>query len=156
MRGRPPKPTALKIAAGNPGKRPLNDLEPVMEAASLNCPTRLKGDARKKWNELAPLLHKAGVLKECDRDELERYCKAWQRYLAAEKHLDENGEVVKSPNGYPIQNPYLSVSNKAWEHMEASGAKLGMNPSDRSRLKVTSQKQDDPFESYLRTGSAGA
>ena len=28
-RGRKPKPTALKVLEGNPGKRPLNDREPV-------------------------------------------------------------------------------------------------------------------------------
>lgn len=28
-RGRKPKPTALKVLEGNPGKRPLNDHEPI-------------------------------------------------------------------------------------------------------------------------------
>jgi hypothetical protein len=31
MRGRKPKPTRLKLVAGNPGKRPLNPREPTPE-----------------------------------------------------------------------------------------------------------------------------
>ena len=37
-RGRKPKPTALKVLEGNPGKRPLNDREPVPPKATLEMP----------------------------------------------------------------------------------------------------------------------
>ena len=43
-RGRKPKPTALKVLEGNPGKRPLNDREPVPPKATLNA---LRGSCRK-------------------------------------------------------------------------------------------------------------
>ena len=45
-RGRRPKPTALKKLEGNPGKRPLNELEPVPPVASLRCPNYLLPEAR--------------------------------------------------------------------------------------------------------------
>ena len=54
-RGRRPKPTALKKLEGNPGKRPLNELEPVPPVASLRCPNYLLPEARKEWRRLAPM-----------------------------------------------------------------------------------------------------
>ena len=46
-RGRKPKPTALKKLEGNPGKRPLNELEPVPPTVALRCPNYLLPEARK-------------------------------------------------------------------------------------------------------------
>ena len=46
MRGRKPKPTEAKKLAGNPGKRPLNQDEPKLPAASIEAPTHLDGEAR--------------------------------------------------------------------------------------------------------------
>ena len=31
----------------------------------------------------------------------------------AEEHLARFGTVIKSPSGYPIQSPYLSIANRA-------------------------------------------
>ena len=46
-RGRKPKPTALKVLEGNPGKRPLNDREPVPPKGTLKCPAWLLPEAKK-------------------------------------------------------------------------------------------------------------
>ena len=40
-RGRKPKPTALKVLEGNPGKRPLNENEPIPPKGSIKCPSWL-------------------------------------------------------------------------------------------------------------------
>jgi hypothetical protein len=42
-RGRPPKPTALKVFEGNPGKRDLNNQEPQPKKGAPSCPKTLKG-----------------------------------------------------------------------------------------------------------------
>ena len=46
-RGRKPKPTALKALEGNPGKRPLNEHEPMPPKATLRCPAWLEAEAKK-------------------------------------------------------------------------------------------------------------
>ena len=51
-RGRKPKPTALKALEGNPGKRPLNEHEPVPPKATLRCPAWLEAEAKKEWKRL--------------------------------------------------------------------------------------------------------
>ena len=60
-RGRTPKPTALKKLEGNPGKRPLNELEPMPRVSMLRCPNWLEPEAKKEWRRLAPVLIDAGT-----------------------------------------------------------------------------------------------
>ena len=45
-RGRKPKPTALKVLEGNPGKRPLNENEPKPENKAPRCPSWLEQEAK--------------------------------------------------------------------------------------------------------------
>ena len=75
-RGRRPKPTALKKLEGNPGKRPLNELEPVPPVASLRCPNYLLPEARKEWRRLAPILMNLGLLTAADAVPFAGYCQA--------------------------------------------------------------------------------
>ena len=53
-RGRKPKPTALKLLEGNPGKRPLNDREPVPPRAALKCPAWLLPEAKRNGSGSRP------------------------------------------------------------------------------------------------------
>ena len=59
-RGRKPKPTALKLLEGNPGKRPLNGREPVPPRAALKCPAWLLPDAR--WKEAEAFITQHGSI----------------------------------------------------------------------------------------------
>ena len=52
-RGRKPKPTAIKVLEGNPGKRPLNKFEPAPEKKAPPCPEWLNGEAKAEWERLA-------------------------------------------------------------------------------------------------------
>lgn len=83
MRGDKPKPTALKLLAGNPGKRALNDREPDSGALDLTPPAELSAEAVTHWNRLVPMLAKTGVLKQSDRDILTLFCEAYVAHLAA-------------------------------------------------------------------------
>jgi phage terminase small subunit len=56
-RGRKPKPTARKIAAGNPGKRALNKDEPDFGlVTNIEPPEWIAGEARDMWERVVPLL----------------------------------------------------------------------------------------------------
>jgi len=60
--GTKPKPTALKVLEGNPGKRPLNENEPKPEPKAPVCPKWLDNYAHKVWERLAPVLKQMGLL----------------------------------------------------------------------------------------------
>lgn len=61
MQGRPPKPTAIKAAEGNPGKRKLNQAEPKPNPVhTLKPPANSLADVRKFWRKYGPMLDKIG------------------------------------------------------------------------------------------------
>lgn len=140
-RGRPPLPTSIKVARGNPGKRPLNEDEPQPDGVVGDPPDYILGDALDEWNRTAPKLEACGVLTSVDRPFLIAYCQAWARYLDAERRILKSGEVVMSPNKYPIQNPYRAIANKALEQCRAFWSEYGMTASARTRIKVTPKGQ---------------
>ncbi|MEM6560029.1 MAG: phage terminase small subunit P27 family [Planctomycetota bacterium] len=147
MRGRKPKPTAIKELTGNPGKRALNKSEPKPAAKLPACPKHLGDEARKEWRRVTKQLADLNLLTDLDRAVLAAYCQAWGRWVEAETELRKHGPVVKSPSGYPIQNPYLSIANKAMEQMRKLLPELGLSPSSRSRIQTpTDAEADDGFD----------
>jgi P27 family predicted phage terminase small subunit len=63
--------------------------------------------------------------------------------------IERYGTMVKSPNGYPMQSPYVAVANKQVEIMVRIASELGMTPSSRTRIRVGEQTPEDPFEAFL-------
>src|SRR5689334_7039238 len=116
MRGRRPKPTALKILHGD--RIDPDHVEPQPEAAIPTCPEHLDKAAKQEWDRLAQELHQLGLLTRLDMAVLAAYCQCWARWVAAERQLAETGHVCKSPSGYPIFSSYLSVSNDALRQLK--------------------------------------
>ena len=136
MRGRKPKPTAIKELAGNPGKRALNDREPKPTTKLPPCPSYLVGEARREWYRMGRQLLDLGVLTTVDRTALAAYCVAYARWVEAEAQVRKLGLVVKTAAGNLIQNPYLSIANRAMEQTIKLAAEFGMTPSSRSRVQT--------------------
>lgn len=141
--GRPPKPSHLKIISGNPGRRPINDREPKPKLTIPPCPRHLDGEARKHWQKMAKKLHGLGLLTEIDGDALALYCLSWSRWREAETELKKSGLVVKTVNGYPILNPYLSVIKQEIKTMQNLLNDFGCTPASRSRIHAQPVEKDD-------------
>ena len=150
MAGRKPKPTHLKIISGNPGHRPLNKAEPKPKAATTRAPAGLSKLARKHWAVVARQLTDAGILTELDKPALVLYCAAWARWREATLEVQKRGMLVKAPSGYPMQNPYLAIANKAFEQMQKMMAEFGMTPSSRSRIQIEPGAVEDPLDDFLK------
>lgn len=148
MKGRKRIPTFMKIVNGNPGKRALNKDEPKVSDITTAAPKHLSEVAKAEWARMVRLLG-CGVLKATDQAALAMYCQAYGRWVEAEIHILEHGTVVKSPNGYPIQNPYLSVANKAMEQMLKLLPGMGLTPADRSRIHSEPEKDVDDEDARL-------
>jgi len=138
--GPPPTPTRLKLLRGNPGKRPINVREPKPRPAIPSCPKHLNEDARKEWRRITRELHAVGLISNLDRAALAIYCDAYARWVEASDNIQQFGLILKSPNGFPIQSPYLAILNKAIEQMRAFVVEFGMTPASRSR--VAAEKPD--------------
>ena len=153
--GRKSKPTVLKLLAGNPGRRPLNQDEPKPKVRLPRVPEHLSEAARKEWRRLGGMLVGMGVMTEADGDALALLCTSWARWLEAEEQLRRYGIVIKSPSGYPIQSPYLSIARQSMAEVRSLLSEFGLTPASRSRVSVAEQKESDPFEAFLRRRPGG-
>jgi P27 family predicted phage terminase small subunit len=143
MRGRKPKPTALKLIEGNPGKRAINAQEPVPPASLPDCPPHLTTEARAEWERLAEILNGIGLLTQVDRAAMAGYCQCWGRWVEAEQKLAETPPILRTPSGYIQQSPWLSIANRQLELMARYMTELGLTPASRSRLVVP---MEEPWE----------
>lgn len=131
---RKPKPTAIKILEGNPGKRKLNKHEPQPIKKAPRCPSWLEGEARQEWRRLAKPLEALGVLTEIDAAVFAAYCQAYGRWKQAESKITDGNLVFLTPSGYPQQNPYLSIAQQNMKLMHSFASEFGLTPASRSRL----------------------
>lgn len=130
----PPKPTFLKVIAGNPGKRPLNLREPRPQGNLKEAPPHYEADFLDTWNyaiEHSP----AGLLKKIDSSALQMWCSAMVIHKWALGELRKSGLLVKAPNtGLPIQSPYLPIVNRQALLVLRAIDHLGFSPAARVRL----------------------
>ncbi|HJT31064.1 MAG TPA: phage terminase small subunit P27 family, partial [Pirellulales bacterium] len=81
------------------------------------------------------MLETERLLDDADPGMLTAYCTAYGRCWRAHQQVrDTGGEVVKSPNGFPIQNPWLSIFNAAHKQVLQLSTEFGISPAARSRL----------------------
>jgi phage terminase small subunit len=124
VRGRKPKPTALKLLDGTRRDR-INESEPAMEPGRVEPPEHLRGIARDHWLELAPMLAKAGLLAVADRPALELLCVTYA--VTRDDPLD----------------------HKAAANYARLLTEFGMTPSSRSRIKLPGERRKDALGEFL-------
>lgn len=147
MRGRKPKPTALKLIAGNPGKRALNAHEPQPRADLAASPAWLTERQQATWREVVEL-SPPGLLKDVDASVFAVWVVAFDLYQEASEKLARTGMLIKAPNtGVPMQSPYLAIVNRQAQIMLKAAAEMGFTPASRSRVVVKrdASTADDPW-----------
>jgi len=156
MRGRRPKPTRMKVLTGNPGKRRLNEDEPQPAPAIPDCPDELGPVARAEWNRLVAQLASLRILTHLDRAALAAYCGAYALWAESTAAIQQYGAMVKSPTGYPIQSPYVSIANRQAEIMMRIASEFGFTPASRSRISIPSEREPSLFDQPDRLAKDGS
>jgi P27 family predicted phage terminase small subunit len=127
----------MRQLEGNPGKRAINDREPIPPPGVPECPDFLEGEARAEWFRAASVLQEMNLLSRADRSALAAYCTVYARWVHAEAQVKKYGSIVKSPEkGFPMKSPYLSIADQALESMRKLMVEFGLTPSSRSRIRV--------------------
>ena len=156
MAGRKPKPTALKVLEGNPGKSPLNDHEPIPPKGELKCPSWLLPEAKKEWKRLASSLEAMGVLTQADLTAFAGYCQAYARWKEAEEFISTHGPIFQTPSGYIQQVPHVSIAQQNLKIMQSFCSEFGLTPATRARIIAggggPEDGADDPMERLLKGG----
>jgi P27 family predicted phage terminase small subunit len=122
---------------------PTAEIERPSVVEKVECPPELGPIAREEWDRVAPLLMAAGRLTPLDRSSLAVYCAAYATWLEASVALQTYGTVMKSPSGYPLQSPYVSIATKYADIMTRIASEFGFTPASRRRLPSA------PDSSYL-------
>ena len=145
-RGRKPKPTAMKVLEGNPGKRPLNLAEPHPEKKLPDCPDWLEDEAKAEWERLAVPLYNLGLLTELDMAAFASYCQAYARWKEAEEFISQHGSIVKTKTGFWQQVPQVYIARANQAMMLKAAAEFGLTPSARSRIIAGNTKAEDAVD----------
>ena len=154
-RGPPPKPTALRIAEGNPAKRPLNTREPTPEQKRPSCPSWLDDDGKACWREIVPQLEKMGLLTRIDRQALMNYCDTFARWKRAVDFIRKHGEVIpiKTEDGKAIkylqQVPQVAIAKNLLAVLRGYQQDFGLTPAARSRLIVPGDGEPDELDAFV-------
>lgn len=112
----------------------MNPDEPRPPAGAV-MPEDLSPAAKQAWARLAPILENAGLLTVADADALEMYCEAYARWKSANAMIAKFGPIVKGArSNFPVQSPYVTLSNQAWAQMKQILDSFGMNPVSRTRV----------------------
>lgn len=139
-KGRPKKPTGLKIVIGGrdvEGHRAIDtSQEPTPKICIPTAPPHLNRRAKIEWRRVSKILIKNKLLTEMDRTCLAVYCAAYARWAEAETALKKTGFITYSEKGTPLLHPLLTVIKQALEQMNTMMSKMGMSPADRARVKM--------------------
>ncbi len=158
-RGPLPKPTALKLLEGNPGKRALNlsdGVNPRVEIPS--APKHLGQEAKKEWKRITPLLEDLGLISGLDRAALALYCQAVGRL--SELEMAFNGKVQAkvdegmsycdavfdasrsvTPSGYEQQSVIVNLIAGHRLQVHRHLAHFGLSPASRARVQPSNYVQ---------------
>lgn len=154
--GRPRKPTALQIAAGDPrqrGKGKLQqrlDAEPIAEKGLPPCPEYLAGLARERYLAWSEDLKSMRLDAKPDGQMLEGACVAYQLSVEAYQRAQKDGILLELPifdkegseiGSKLIPHPALMIASTHWKVMRAFCSEFGLSPVARTRLAI--ERQDD-------------
>jgi P27 family predicted phage terminase small subunit len=135
MTGPPPKPTALKLLDGNPGKRALNQFEPQLDIAEPACPDYLDEGAQREWKRIVPILMKMRVLTEADGAMLGIWCQTYSTMIDLQRKLAMTGTLhTPKKGGYVQTNPLFNQIQKCINVITRISSEFGLTSSARVRL----------------------
>jgi P27 family predicted phage terminase small subunit len=149
--GRRPKPTALKVLQGNPGKRKLNQQEPKPPQGSVTVPETLSGVAKAVWLEVAPVAIAMGTLTTADVAAFSKYCEleSTARLASAQKDREGFSVFLVTTMVDSAGNEHMNVKEHPAIKLERNTAgalrpyyeKFGLEPVGRARISVPQQEQ---------------
>lgn len=137
--GRPPKPTELHKLHGTFRKDRHGDREASEEAFQGRPvkPDWLDEDAGQLWDELTSQMVPGKIAKRVDSTQLAVMCRWWARY----KYLMDR--VEKESFDDEVCDKLEARAKRAWATFDSIASRFGMTPSDRAKLRLKQDKNED-------------
>lgn len=145
MKGRKPKPTALKLLEGNAGHRKLDpSAEPQAPAGIPECPPYLHAYAKEIWFAHAKMLADMGTLTLADVQIFASYCSqsAKVRLACESQNVLREGLVTETgarKRLWLMQQLQMAEKSEreASRLLDRFAVQLGIGASNRARIKIT-------------------
>ena len=153
MAGRRPKPSALKLVKGNPGRRRVNKKEPKPKQVRPKQPATLNADGKRAWKKLCELLENMGVLTEADGYALERLVECYAEVLECKSLIRKHGRTYETTNmqGDVMHRARPEVGQLADADKRFRGylIEFGLTPAARSKVEISGDDPNDPLSKYF-------
>lgn len=156
MKGRPPrsieyhKQTKQKLY-GDLAER--EGIEPVeCRRYEIDCPKGLNRLQRKEWRLIAELLDVYKLLIPANALVLERLAVNMAAYRDTLKKVGSTGIIIKSPQGFPVYNPFWTAQNKLEDKIHRDLVELGLSATGLARigsLTLKAKKQKDAIDDLV-------
>ena len=134
-RGPAPKPTRLRLLAGETRPSVVNYAEPIPAGGPLTPPPDLRPEAREVWERVVAALGPTGVLTSADKDLLRLYSEPFVRYQEAEAMLSKTGPLLKGRDGNFVKNPLHQIVRDNADAVKKYARELGLTPAARVGLR---------------------
>ena len=142
-----PAPTDLKIVRGDRKSR-VNTRGPKVDPGleTPKPPTWMSAGAKRVWRDLAPEMHKLGLLKPLYRPAFGVFCTAVARYAEAVAVGDEDGILVDgkraSETVEKVKNPSLQIERDQAMLVLKAAAEFGLTPSAASGIVLPDTEEN--------------
>jgi len=142
------KPTELKRALGNPGKRKLPDKGKVIMLPQISNepPAHLSKVQKEKWIELRKL---APWIAVTDEPLLTTLIEKLTRQKQLQKELKKSKFVLYTDKGYAYANPLFGMLSTIETEIFKILCQLGLTPVDRTKMGVAEVKARTKLEEIL-------
>lgn len=157
MKGRPPKPTRLKLLQGARVRGRKAEPKPVIGVPVM--PDHLTDYAAAEWHRQIPLLTQMRVLTLADIGALEILCMAYAEYREANDELKHGttyetttqaGDVMIRPR------PEVMMRSDAFRRYRALLVEFGLTPSARAKVSTADDgEKESAFASYMKRRNGG-
>lgn len=153
--GRPPKPTEVKRALGNPGKRPLPDAptpgQGLPAVTSIPPAPPLGFDGLELWNRIWTT-GKAWLSPQADYPLVVMLCQAQDEAEEIRRVLavGEEKRFYVLSNGQQVTSPLVKQLKELRVQITGWLAALGLSPTDRARLGLGEVRPADALDELER------
>lgn len=146
-RGPKKKPTVLRLLEGNPGRLPINELEPIALMPAVK-PSVVAMDeiASLEWDRVIAAMP-PGIYGALDVVALANYALAWSLFAKAQSEIDSGGVVIFTEKGM-ASHPAVKVWKTASETLLKCADRLGLHPGARTRLELPKRGEKPPQSKF--------
>lgn len=126
--------------------QPINSTEP-------KCPARLSKQEKREWRYFASILRNYGMLTPANGPWLDLLAVDMVQYKDCLEKVQKTGMLIKSPQGYPIYNPYWTAMNKLEDKITKILNEIGLSSVSLARIgglmANAKRRNADPMEELL-------